>query len=41
MKLGPRDILIMEGIHGLNDRVTGALPKDEMYGIFVSPAHWS
>ncbi len=37
MKLGPRDILIMEGIHGLNDRVTGALPKDEMYGIFVSP----
>jgi len=37
IKLGPRDILIMEGIHGLNDRVTGAIAKDELYGIFVSP----
>jgi uridine kinase len=37
LKLGPRDILIMEGIHGLNSRITGVIPKDEMYGIFVSP----
>ena len=35
--LGPRDILIMEGIHGLNDRITSAIPKEALYGIFVSP----
>ncbi len=37
IKLGPRDVLIMEGIHGLNAKVTCAVPKDEKYGIFVSP----
>lgn len=37
IRLQPRDILIMEGIHGLNDRITNAIPKEERYGIFVSP----
>lgn len=37
VRLQPRDILIMEGIHGLNDRITDVIPKDERYGIFVSP----
>jgi uridine kinase len=37
VKLQPGDILIMEGIHGLNDRITDVIPKEERYGIFVSP----
>ncbi len=37
VRLQPRDILIMEGIHGLNDRITDVIPKEERYGIFVSP----
>ena len=37
IKLGPRDILIIEGIHGLNSKVTCAIPDGEKYGIFVSP----
>lgn len=37
LTLRPGDILIMEGIHGLNDRIIGAIPKEERYGIFVSP----
>ncbi|MGI6784123.1 MAG: nucleoside kinase [Aminivibrio sp.] len=37
LRLLPGDILIMEGIHGLNDRITGAIPKAERFGIFVSP----
>ncbi len=27
----------MEGIHGLNDRIADVIPKEERYGIFVSP----
>ena len=37
IKLGPSDILIMEGIHGLNDRIVALLPEDSRYGVFVSP----
>ncbi|MDI9370679.1 MAG: nucleoside kinase [Synergistaceae bacterium] len=37
IELGPRDILIMEGIHGLNSKVTCAIPDDAKYGVFVSP----
>lgn len=37
LQLKPGDILIMEGIHGLNDRITDAIPKEERFGIFVSP----
>ncbi|MDR1730723.1 MAG: nucleoside kinase [Synergistaceae bacterium] len=37
IKLGPDDILIMEGIHGLNDRILDMLPADRRFTIFVSP----
>jgi len=37
LRLRPKDILIIEGIHGLNDRLTEAVPEDLKYGIFVSP----
>ena len=37
IKLGPTDVLIMEGIHGLNDRILSMLPAENRYGIFVSP----
>ncbi len=37
LKLGPDDILIIEGIHGLNDQVTQEVAKDKKFRIFVSP----
>ena len=37
VRLGPSDILIMEGIHGLNDRIVSMLPEGSRYGVFVSP----
>ena len=37
IKLKPSDVLIMEGIHGLNDRILAMLPQSSRYGIFVSP----
>jgi len=37
IKLKPSDVLIMEGIHGLNDRILSMLPESTRYGIFVSP----
>jgi uridine kinase len=37
VKLGPEDILIMEGIHGLNERILAMLPENNRFTIFVSP----
>ena len=37
IKLGESDVLIMEGIHGLNDHILSMLPDENRYGIFVSP----
>ncbi len=37
IKLRPSDVLIMEGIHGLNDRILKMIPDDSRYGVFVSP----
>ena len=37
IKLQPSDVLIMEGIHGLNDRILSMIPENNRYGIFVSP----
>ncbi len=37
IKLGPSDILLMEGIHGLNDKIMSMLPDGNRFGIFVSP----
>lgn len=37
LKLHKNDLLIIEGIHGLNDKVTEVVPTDRKYRIFVSP----
>ncbi|MEE8835566.1 MAG: nucleoside kinase [Eubacteriales bacterium] len=36
LKLGRDDILVIEGIHGLNDRLTEELPKDSIFRIYIS-----
>lgn len=35
-QLGPDDILVIEGIHGLNDKMSYALPADSKYKIYIS-----
>lgn len=35
-RLGPDDILVIEGIHGLNDKLSYALPKESKYKIYIS-----
>ena len=35
-QLGPDDILVIEGIHGLNDKMSFALPKESKYRIYIS-----
>jgi uridine kinase len=37
LRLDPDQILIIEGIHGLNDRLTEAVPEETKHRIFVSP----
>ncbi|MDR1472393.1 MAG: nucleoside kinase [Synergistaceae bacterium] len=37
LRLSPSDILIIEGIHGLNDRLTADIPQEKKYKIFISP----
>ena len=34
--LGADDILVIEGIHGLNDKMSYALPEDSKYKIYIS-----
>ncbi len=34
--LGPDDILVIEGIHGLNDKMSHALPTESKYKIYIS-----
>ncbi len=36
VKLGPKDVLIVEGIHGLNDELTPKVPADIKFKIYVS-----
>ena len=36
MQLGPDDILVIEGIHGLNDKLSYALPKESKFKIYIS-----
>ncbi|MCR5772491.1 MAG: nucleoside kinase [Butyrivibrio sp.] len=36
IKLGEEDILVIEGIHGLNEKMSYALPKESKYKIYVS-----
>jgi len=35
-QLGKDDILVIEGIHGLNDKMSYALPKESKYKIYIS-----
>lgn len=35
-QLGPDDILVIEGIHGLNDKMSYALPVDSKFKIYIS-----
>lgn len=36
MQLGKNDILVIEGIHGLNDRMSHSLPKESKFKIYIS-----
>lgn len=36
MQLGPDDILVIEGIHCLNDKLSYALPKNQKFKIYIS-----
>lgn len=36
MQLGDHQLLVVEGIHGLNDRLTESVPRNEKYRIYVS-----
>ncbi len=36
MQLGPGEVLIVEGIHGLNDRLTSQVPTESKFKIYVS-----
>ncbi len=36
LSLGPEDILVIEGIHGLNEQLTYRLPADCRYRIYIS-----
>lgn len=37
LKLGETDILMIEGIHGLNPRILESIPRDNKYKIYISP----
>lgn len=36
MQLGPDDVLVIEGIHGLNDRLSHSLPAESKFKIYIS-----
>lgn len=36
MQLGKRDILVIEGIHGLNEKMSESLPKESKFKIYIS-----
>ena len=36
LKLGPNDILVVEGIHGLNEKMSYSLPAKSKYKIYIS-----
>ena len=36
LKIGQKDVLVMEGIHGLNGTLTNEIPEDAKYRIYVS-----
>ena len=36
LKIGPDDVLVIEGIHGLNEKLSYELPKENKYKIYIS-----
>ena len=36
LQIGPDDVLVIEGIHGLNDRLSYSLPKESKFKIYIS-----
>ena len=36
LKLGEDDVLVIEGIHGLNDKLSHSLPRESKYKIYIS-----
>lgn len=36
MQLGPDDVLVIEGIHGLNDKLSYSLPRESKFRIYIS-----
>lgn len=36
MQLGPDDVLVIEGIHGLNDKLSYSLPTESKFKIYIS-----
>lgn len=34
--MGPRDILVVEGIHGLNEKLSEMIPRDSKFKIYIS-----
>lgn len=39
LKIGEKDVLVMEGIHGLNGTLTNEIPEDAKYRIYVSASN--
>ena len=37
MKLDPGQVLVIEGIHGLNDRLTESIDPERKFRVFISP----
>ncbi|MDL2298317.1 nucleoside kinase [Synergistaceae bacterium OttesenSCG-928-D05] len=37
LRIAPNEILVIEGIHGLNEKVTEQVPQERKYGIFICP----
>ena len=36
LQLGPEDVLVIEGLHGLNDKLSYALPAESKFKIYIS-----
>jgi uridine kinase len=36
LQLGPEDVLVLEGIHGLNDKLSYSLPAESKFKIYIS-----
>lgn len=36
LSMGPEDVLVIEGIHGLNDRLSHTLSRDDKFKIYIS-----